>query len=105
MSKKIEAVEESTISEVNINVENEETTNKVADVPETVVYLGPSIPNVVEHGAIFENAAITKALETKIYEKPLLKSLLIPISGLAKARAELQNAESGISKLYAKALN
>lgn len=70
---------------------------------EAVTYLGPTIRNVVEYGTVFTNGTVTKILEEKMKQAPILKSLLIPTSGLVKAKKELGNYDSALSAIYRKA--
>lgn len=70
---------------------------------EAVTYLGPTIKNVVESGTVFAAGRVTTTLEKKMEEITLLKSLLIPTSGLVKAKKELRDKESALSAIYRKA--
>lgn len=69
---------------------------------ETVIYIGPSIKNVVESGTIFNNG-LTPPLIAALENKPFLKGLLVPIDKLAKAKADLRKSDSAMSVLYKKA--
>jgi hypothetical protein len=82
-------------------METTATVSTATSAVETVVYIGPSITNVVEEGAIFNNG-LTQALLDEIKRKPFLKGLIIPINQLAKAKADLRVNNSAIHTLYTK---
>lgn len=67
----------------------------------TVVYIGPTIENVVSKNIVFNNG-IPKYLNDEIEKQPLIKNLIVPINQLASARNELRNPESTLSIVYGK---
>lgn len=96
-----EVIEETMAVEETWQIEKEEV--KEVEQKEATTYLGPTIKNVVESGTVFVAGKVTTIFEKKMEEIPLLKSLLIPTSGLVKAKKELRNKESTISAIYRKA--
>ena len=66
---------------------------------QTVVYIGPDIKNVVKKNTIFNNG-ITKGLQKKIEETPLLGGLLIPVDQLSDANIQLSKKGSVLNTLY-----
>lgn len=66
---------------------------------QTVVYVGPDIKNVVKKNTIFNNG-LTKGLQKKMDEIPLIGSLLIPVEQLADANVQLSKKGSVLNTLY-----
>lgn len=104
IKKKTEQTEEATeVTETETtysDTENKEVSTVKSK--EAVTYLGPTIKNVVEKGTVFSGGILTTIFEEKLKERPMLKSLLIPTSGLVKAKKELGNKESALSAIYRK---
>lgn len=91
-------------SEENIvsksDTEKEEITIK-KNKKTTVVYIGPTIENVVSKNIFFNNG-IPKYLSDEINKQPLISNLIVPIDKLAAARSELRNPKSALSIVYEK---
>ena len=68
---------------------------------ETVIYIGPTVPGIVIAGTIFNNGCPEK-LKKAMEEKMVLSMLLVPVSGLAKARQELKEPGSVLQICYEK---
>ena len=66
---------------------------------QTVVYVGPDIKNVVKKNTIFNNG-LTKGLQKKMDEIPLIGGLLIPVEQLADANVQLSKKGSVLNTLY-----
>lgn len=66
-----------------------------------MVYIGPDIPGAKQYTVY--NAGLPDALKDKIKERPFFNSLVVPVTGLAKANAELAKEGSALSILYRKA--
>lgn len=66
---------------------------------QTVVYVGPDIKHVVKKNTIFNNG-LTKGLQKKMDEIPLIGSLLIPVEQLADANVQLSKKGSVLNTLY-----
>ncbi len=49
-----------------------------------VMYIGPTIHGVVKNGAVF-SGGIPKTLERLTREKPIMKNLIVPLSGIVQA--------------------
>lgn len=97
------------MSEEKKNAKQEKTVVQTArgtarknGVPDKVAYVGPTIRGVVQPGTIFNNG-LPDALQKKVKENPVLRSLLVPVRELGKARKELQNETTAISACYKKA--
>ncbi len=76
---------------------------KTARKRETVMYIGPNIAGVVTKNTLFAEGKLSDLLQKKIEEIPMLQSLLIPVSELAKTNAEMENPCSAVSICYKKA--
>lgn len=74
---------------------------KNTETSEILIYVGPTIPNVISTNSIFNNG-IPKQLQELISIKPYVSALLVPIEKLAQARVELRNPGSAFSVLYKK---
>lgn len=90
--------EEILVSESDTNKENK-TIKKSALA--TVVYIGPTIENVVSKNIVLNNG-IPKYLNDEIEKQPLINNLIVPIGQLASARNELRNPKSTLSIVYGK---
>ena len=69
----------------------------------TVIYIGPSIRNVVSTGTLYHNG-LPKVLEEEMTRQPVIKSLIIPVDGLAAAQKELAVPGSALSTIYGKVI-
>lgn len=86
------------VSDSDTNKE-EKTIKK--SIKTTVVYIGPTIENVVSKNIVFNNG-IPKYLTDEIAKQPLINNLIVPIEQLASARNELRNPKSALSIVYGK---
>ena len=66
---------------------------------ETMVYMGPSIRHVVQHGTALKGG-YPPALAAEMERQPYMKDLMIPAAGLAEARRELKKDGSQLAALY-----
>lgn len=66
---------------------------------ETVIYIGPTINEVVASNTIFNNG-ISKELEDTIKEIPAVRKLIIPISQLSAARIQINAKNSALAVCY-----
>ena len=78
-------------------------TKQEEQVVKQLAYIGPTIQGVVTRGTIFSNG-LPKALEEELKDKPFLNGLVVPVSHLASAQAELKKEESPINIFYKKAI-
>ena len=85
-------------------VTTEPTNKKPTTQEQTVMYIGPSIPNVVQASTVFKNGVLTEALKKCVEEKPYMKKLLVPLEELPAAMKEL-NSNSAISSIYRRVQN
>lgn len=53
-----------------------------------VMYLGPTIRGVVKHGAVF-SGGIPGRLEKLAGKKPIINNLIVPLSGIVKAKTAI----------------
>lgn len=74
---------------------------KEAEAPKTVMYIGPSIKNVVATGTLY-NKGLPEKLKQEIDRQPVLQELLIPVDKLAEAQKELASPGSGLAIIYQK---
>ena len=67
----------------------------------TMVYIGPTIKHVAREGSAYRGG-YTPKIEQKIKEKPILKELIVPASGLTEARKKIRTTGSRLGALYKK---
>lgn len=80
--------------------ENKTEQNKPAVAEKKmVVYIGPSIKNVVSTGTVYNNGLPAK-LTQETEKQPVIKSLLIPVDELAAAQKELATPGSALAVIY-----
>lgn len=117
MSKDNETVSvENTVSEttekqstvVSEVITEKKTKSKAKEVKRpavSVMYVGPSIVNVVQKSTVFKNGVCSEALNALIKEHPYVEKLLIPVDSLAEAMKELAIEKSALSVIYNKVKN
>ena len=54
---------------------------------EQVMYIGPTLRGVAKSGAVF-SGGIPKKLEKLAAKKPIIKNLIVPISGIVQAKKD-----------------
>lgn len=69
----------------------------------TMVYVGPTIKNVVSTGTIYNNG-IPEKLTKEITKQPVVGNLLVPVEELAAAQKELSIAGSALKIIYDKVI-
>ncbi|OYP43550.1 hypothetical protein C8E03_110120 [Lachnotalea glycerini] len=95
------------VSNINeeIIVSDSDTEREVKTIKEncktTVVYIGPTIENIVTQNIVFNNG-IPQYLREEMLKQPLISNLIVPIGQLAGARSELRNPQSTLSIVYNK---
>lgn len=55
---------------------------------EQVMYIGPTLRGVAKSGAVFSDG-IPKKLEKLAAKKPIIKNLIVPISGIVQAKKDV----------------
>lgn len=55
---------------------------------EQVMYIGPTLRGVAKSGAVFGDG-IPKKLEKLAAKKPIIKNLIVPISGIVQAKKDV----------------
>lgn len=55
---------------------------------EQVMYIGPTLRGVAKSGAVF-SGGIPKKLEKLTTKKPIIKNLIVPISGIVQAKKDV----------------
>ena len=68
-----------------------------------IVYVGPTIPGVANRNTAYDDTP-PEALQAAIRNAPYLGNLVVPISDLADAMAQIRNRNGAIYTLYKKAL-
>ena len=68
-----------------------------------IVYVGPTIPGVANRNTAYDDTP-SEALQAAIQNAPYLGNLVVPISGLADAMAQIRNRSGAVYTLYKKAL-
>lgn len=66
---------------------------------EPMVYIGPPVFKVVMPGSVFLNG-YTTVLQTAIEEAPAIGELMVPVSEVVRARAELRDSSTAVSICY-----
>ena len=96
-SKKAVVVEEPVLEVQEPAIEAATVEEPVADalvetpeIIEAVVYLGPAIPKLINHGTVFSDGVIPPHLEAKISEIPAIKGLIVPVSLYAESERDLK---------------
>ncbi len=84
----------------DVNTEAEAPAAAPEPEPEAIVYLGPDIDRLVNHGTVYERGIIPEYLEKKIKEVPAIKGLLVPISRYAEVAREITLPEGRYRTLY-----
>lgn len=77
------------------------TTKQTTAQKETVMYIGPSIKNVVTTGTLYNNG-LPKTLALEMEKQPVIGSLVVPVSKLAEAQKELATPGSALQLIYNK---
>lgn len=67
---------------------------------EQVIYVGPSIKNVVRQHTVYTNG-LPAILEEKAKELPAIKKLVVPVSKLTEVREQLKKTGTAYSVFYA----
>lgn len=70
---------------------------------ETVIYIGPSIRNVVSTGTLYNNG-LPERLKKEMEKQPVIGNLIIPVSCLAAAQRELAVPGSALAVVYGKVI-
>ena len=99
------------MSEVNSKTEEKTTAATTKQIAKTVtasskkveksvvIYIGPTIDEVVASNTIFNNG-ISKELENTIKEIPAVGKLIIPINQLSAARIQINTKNSALAVCY-----
>lgn len=72
-------------------------------VPQSVVYVGPSILGVAYHNTVYNNG-LPQELQAAIEKEPAFKSLIVPISQLSAVGSDIANKRGVAYIFYEKAL-
>ena len=113
MSKDKETVSETTKTDVATEavvitekkVKEKAKTKEVVKPVGPVMYIGPSIANVVQKSTVFKDGIYPETLNNVIKERPYIQRLLVPIDSLSEARKELATEQSALSVIYNKVKN
>ena len=68
-----------------------------------IVYVGPTIPGVANRNTIYDDTP-PEALQMAIQNAPYIGNLVVPISDLADAMAQIRNKSGAIYTMYKRAL-
>lgn len=68
---------------------------------EQVIYVGPSIKNVVKQNTIYTNG-LPVILEEKAKELPEIKKLVVPVSKLMEVREQLKQSGTAYNVFYSR---
>lgn len=79
----------------------ERTPVKKAGESGTLVYVGPTVPGIVQENTVLNNGIPNRVME-KMAEIPAMKTLLIPVHKLAEAKKALRQQDSAESVCYVK---
>lgn len=83
----------------NTETATEAVIKKPSTKEQTVMYIGPSIPNVVQASTVFKDGVLPETLKKCVEEKPYMKKLFVPLTELPTAMKEL-NSNSALSSIY-----
>lgn len=64
-----------------------------------MIYLGPSIPNIVRHASVYRNG-YPERLKKAMEETPAVKKLIVPITSAPDVIKELRKEQSAIANIY-----
>lgn len=67
--------------------------------PVKVIYIGPSVRRVAAKNTVYSNG-LTPMLEAFCEKYPVAKTLIVPVSELAEARAQLKESSSALKDCY-----
>lgn len=67
---------------------------------QSLIYLGPTIPNVVRHSSVFSNGILPAALEKAVSETRALCRLIVPITDASALVKELNSKGSATANIY-----
>ena len=70
-----------------------EVVEAVGAAPETLIYIGPTLPGIISHATIYRNG-IPEHLQATAEKCPAIRSLMIPIEDLPHADKEYINVLS-----------
>lgn len=85
--------------------QQESGTGQTAKVTQkkTVIYIGPSIKNVVSTGTLYNNG-LPKILKEEMVKQPVIKKLIIPVEDLSEAQRKLATPGSALATVYGKVI-
>lgn len=95
----VQAVKE----EPNPAAEAKEPVKREAAASKTVIYIGPTIKNVVTANTLYSNG-LPKALKEEMTRQKVLKKLVIPVEELADAQRQLATLGSALKTIYDKVI-
>lgn len=67
---------------------------------EAVVYLGPDIDRLVNHGTVYAGGIIPEYLQKKIDQVPAIRGLIVPVSRYAEVAREIALPSGRYRTLY-----
>ena len=105
-NKKVTETEAIVTAEEAVAIVEETVIEKPAakEAAVTVMYIGPSIPNVVQASTVFKDGVLSETLKKCVEEKPYMKKLLVPLAELPAAMKEL-NGSSALNSIYRRVKN
>lgn len=109
MSKRTRATEAQAIEEEALQAPAETQEETAAEEPtaeqqqpEPVVYLGPTLEHIVDHGTVFTEG-LPEALAAKVAAEPFLNGLIFPVSEYAVKAALVATKGTALNTLFRKA--
>lgn len=81
--------------------ETKATVKREAAQKETMIYMGPTIQNVVVTGTLFNNGLPGRLLQ-EMERQPVIGSLIVPVSRAAETQKELAVPGSALATIYEK---
>lgn len=93
------------MSKENIAGEVKKTAEKkknIQNTEESVMYVGPSIVNMVQTSTVFKDGKLPEVLQKLLEDEPYMKKLFVPLSSLTEAIKELGREKSALSVIYTK---
>ena len=98
MSKK-EEIKEETKKEIAVNAEGEE---KMPELKENVIYLGPSIPNLISASTVYKDGILPESVNEKISELPMFANFFASIGKMVETVKEINREGSPLQLMYEK---
>lgn len=72
----------------------------VQESEENVMYVGPTIPNLIRHGVVFAEGKLTERLENAIASYKPMRMMFVKISELPEALKQIKLKTGALATIY-----